>query len=81
MKGSLSPAKAWPAGHMSDYEGGMSPSGSPSSSPKNSKKTSRNPPPPSTDDESEGEMKKPSKSNQVIFCGTQMQSPVYSLLH
>jgi hypothetical protein len=64
MKGSSSPAKAWPAGHMSDIEGGASPSGSPSSSPKNNKRNPKSHPPPSTDDESEGEIKKPtSKSN------------------
>lgn len=60
-KVSLSPARAWPAGHMSDYEGGPSPSGSPSSSPKNKKKSSRTRPhpSPSTDDESEVETKRP----------------------
>lgn len=70
MKGSLSPMKAW--AHMSDYEGGVSPSVSPSSSPKNSKKHPRRThPPPSTDDESDGEIKKPSKSNICTACGLQ----------
>ncbi|XP_028403543.1 rho GTPase-activating protein 45-like isoform X2 [Dendronephthya gigantea] len=60
-----SPAKAWPAGQMSDYEGGPSPSASPSSSPKNTKKPTRTRPhpAPSTDDESEGEMKRPRTSH------------------
>ncbi len=53
---------------MSDYEGGVSPSGSPSSSPKHNKKQPRTHPPPSTDDESEGEMKKPSKSDIRFSC-------------
>lgn len=70
MKGSLSPMKPWPGGQVSDYEGGGSPHGSPSSSPKTRKKPSR--PgihlPPSTDDESEGEIKKPSSmSNEFVF--------------
>ena len=67
MKGSLSPMKAWPVGHMSDYEGGISPAGSPSSSPKNRKKPSRTRthPPHSTDDESEGETKKPSSKLNI----------------
>jgi hypothetical protein len=64
MKGS-SPARAWPAGHMSDIEGGASPSGSPSSSPKNNKRNPKSHPPPSTDDESEGEMKKPTRKSNI----------------